>query len=245
MFDGSIPWSGLNDGAIIMKVIVKKKHPPRPRELAKNGFHDIWWKLMVQCWAHKPLDRPTVHDLMGSLHATGDPLLPTRNWDNPVLGPLCDPLVHGELAVPSGLPPFLDIRGEGTTTSMTNIYPLEFDPLASLNTSFSSAPTLTAGTDTFSDRKNESSKCCDMSFELLKVETSPEKQVERRADLRTLLREEKELEERNVKRVSCGQNKGNRFSFVEKQLFFPCEMSAEKDKFFIEFSLSRFCSIQR
>ncbi len=47
---------------------------------------------------------------------------------------------------------------------------------------------LTAGADTFSDRKNETSKCCDISFDLLKVKTSSEKQVERRDHLRTLLR---------------------------------------------------------
>ena len=47
---------------------------------------------------------------------------------------------------------------------------------------------ITAGADTFSDRKNETSKCCDISFDLLKVKTSSEKQVERRDHLRTLLR---------------------------------------------------------
>ncbi|KAK0219351.1 kinase-like domain-containing protein [Armillaria nabsnona] len=166
VFDGTIPWSNLRDGAVIKTVIVEKKHPPRPRELPQTGICDLWWQLMVKCWAHEPSDRPTVHDLMESLRAIGDPLLPTRNWDNPVLGRLCNPLVHGELAVPSGLPPFLDIKGEGTTTSMmllnndstlNNISPLDFDPdtflqeyvsknldsssTSSENIGFSSAPT--------------------------------------------------------------------------------------------------------
>ncbi|PBK68307.1 kinase-like protein [Armillaria solidipes] len=121
VFDGTIPWNNLRDGAVIKTVIVEKKHPPRPRELQQTGIHDLWWRLMVQCWAHEPSDRPTVHDLMESLHPIGDPLRPTRNWDNPVLGRLRDSPVNGELAIPSGLPPFLDIKGEGTTASMTSL----------------------------------------------------------------------------------------------------------------------------
>ncbi len=45
-----------------------------------------------------------------------------------------------------------------------------------------------AGANTFSDRKNEASKCCDISFDLLMVKTKSEKQAERRYHLRTLLR---------------------------------------------------------
>ncbi|PBK59950.1 kinase-like protein [Armillaria solidipes] len=109
VFDGTIPWSGLNDPAVIIRVCTENEHPPRPRELAKTGFPDLWWKLMSQCWAHEPLDRPTLRGLMKSLHATGDTLLSLRKWDNPVLGRLRDPLVHDELIIPSGLPSFLDI----------------------------------------------------------------------------------------------------------------------------------------
>ncbi len=47
---------------------------------------------------------------------------------------------------------------------------------------------VTAGADTFSDRKSETSKCCDISFDLLMKKTSSAKQVERRdhIHLRTL-----------------------------------------------------------
>ncbi|PBK88628.1 hypothetical protein ARMGADRAFT_362990 [Armillaria gallica] len=38
---------------------------------------------------------------------------------------------------------------------------------------------ITAGADTFSDRKNETSKCCDISFDLLMIKTSRGKQAER------------------------------------------------------------------
>ncbi|KAK0184873.1 DHS-like NAD/FAD-binding domain-containing protein [Armillaria mellea] len=122
VFDGTIPWSNLRDGAVIKAVIVEKKHPPHPRELLlETGTRDLWWYLMVKCWAHEPSDRPTVHDLMESLHAIGDPLLSKRNRDNPVLGQLRNPLVNGEIAVPSGLPPFLDIKGGRTTTFMPSL----------------------------------------------------------------------------------------------------------------------------
>ncbi len=46
----------------------------------------------------------------------------------------------------------------------------------------------TAGASTFSDRKNEASKCCDVSFDVLMVKLNSEKQIERRDHLRTLLR---------------------------------------------------------
>ncbi len=119
VFDGTIPWNNLRDGAVIKTVCFEKKHLSYPKHLGSTGHAELWWKLMVQCWAHDPSDRPTLHDLMESLHATGDPLVPTRNWDNPVLVRLRNPLDHGKLAIPSGLPPFLDIKGNGTTTSMT------------------------------------------------------------------------------------------------------------------------------
>ncbi|KAK0436428.1 kinase-like domain-containing protein [Armillaria borealis] len=145
VFDGSIPWSGLNDAAVAITVCHERKHLPPPRNLATAGFSDLWWKLMVQCWAHKPLDRPTLRGLMKSLHA-GDTLPPVRKWDNPALSRLRDPLVHGELYIPSGLPPFLDINGDDTTASMTlldnssildSFFPPEFDLDAFLRASFS------------------------------------------------------------------------------------------------------------
>lgn len=118
VFDGTIPWSNLRDGAVIKAVIVEKKHPPRPRKLPpQTGVRNLWWHLMVKCWAYEPSDRPTTHDLTESLRALGDPLLPKKNWDNPVLGRLRHSLVN----VPSGLPPFLDIKGGLTTTSMTSL----------------------------------------------------------------------------------------------------------------------------
>ncbi len=84
---------------------------------------------------------------------------------------------------------------------------------------------LTAGADTFFDRKNETSKCCDISFDLLMVKTGSEKQVKRWDHLYTLLGEGKEPKKWNGKHVSHGQNKGNHFSFAEKQQFLAGESS--------------------
>ncbi len=51
-----------------------------------------------------------------------------------------------------------------------------------------SSVVIIARADTFSDRKSETSKCCDISFDLLMIKTSSAKQVERRdhIHLRTL-----------------------------------------------------------
>ncbi|PBK98518.1 kinase-like protein [Armillaria gallica] len=108
VFDGSMPWSDLTDGAVIMKVYFHKKRLARPRYLSET---DLWWDLMVQCWAHQPSDRPTLQYLMESLHATNDALTPVMKWDKSILTRLRDPLVQGKLAVPSGLPSFLNVEG--------------------------------------------------------------------------------------------------------------------------------------
>ncbi len=108
VFDGSMPWSDLNDGAVIMNVSVRKKHPPRPKHLAKT---DLWWELMVRCWAYEPSDRPTLQYLMESLHVTGDTLPPPPKWDKPDLARLRGPLVQGKLDIPSDLPSFLNVEG--------------------------------------------------------------------------------------------------------------------------------------
>ncbi|KAK0234617.1 hypothetical protein EDD85DRAFT_969454 [Armillaria nabsnona] len=107
VFDGSMPWSDLNDGAVIMNVSVRKKHPPRPKHLAKT---DLWWELMVRCWAYEPSDRPTLQYLMESLHVTGDTLPPPPKWDKPDLARLRGPLVQGKLDIPSDLPSFLNVE---------------------------------------------------------------------------------------------------------------------------------------
>ncbi|KAK0502313.1 kinase-like domain-containing protein [Armillaria luteobubalina] len=108
VFDGAMPWSNLTDGAVIMKVYFQKLHLPRPKFLSEN---DLWWELMVQCWAYEPSVRPTLQYLMESLHATDDTLTSLMKWDRSILTRLRDPLVQGKLVVPSGLPSFLIVEG--------------------------------------------------------------------------------------------------------------------------------------
>ncbi|KAK0473642.1 kinase-like domain-containing protein [Armillaria novae-zelandiae] len=108
VFDRSLPWGNLNDGAVVMNVSVRKKHPPRPKHLAKTN---LWWELMVRCWAYEPSERPTLQNLMECLHVTGDTLPPPPKWDKPDLARLRGPLVQGKLHIPSDLPSFLNVEG--------------------------------------------------------------------------------------------------------------------------------------
>ncbi|KAK0460841.1 kinase-like domain-containing protein [Armillaria novae-zelandiae] len=108
VFDGSMPWNDLIDGAVIMNVCYQKKHPPCPRFLSET---DLWWELMVQCWAYEPSVRPTLQYLTESLHATDDTLTSVIKWDKSILTRLRDPLVQGKLVVPLGLPSFLNVEG--------------------------------------------------------------------------------------------------------------------------------------
>ncbi|KAK0447363.1 kinase-like domain-containing protein [Desarmillaria tabescens] len=109
VFDGSIPWSSLTDGAVIMNVSVRKKHPPPPKHLAETKLPDLWWELMMRCWAYKPSDRPTLQDLLESLHETGNTLPPATKWDKSAPARLRDPLDQSKLVIPSDLPPFLNV----------------------------------------------------------------------------------------------------------------------------------------
>ncbi|KAK0429737.1 kinase-like domain-containing protein [Armillaria borealis] len=112
VFDGTMPWSDLTDGAVIMNVCFHNKHLPRPRYLAETKFPNLWWTLMVRCWAYESSHRPTLRTLMECLHVRGDTLPPPPKWDKPDLARLRGPLVQGKLDIPSDLPPFLNVEGD-------------------------------------------------------------------------------------------------------------------------------------
>ncbi|KAK0218786.1 hypothetical protein IW262DRAFT_1297927 [Armillaria fumosa] len=78
VFAGTIPWSGLKDAAIAMKVTVEKKRLPYPKHLRSTGHAELWWEVMTKCWAYEPQDRSTLHDLMQALHVIGD-ILPSHS----------------------------------------------------------------------------------------------------------------------------------------------------------------------
>ncbi|KAF9255509.1 kinase-like protein [Marasmius fiardii PR-910] len=60
IFTGNVPFHGLNDGAVILAVMVKKEHPSRPELTLLN---DGMWKIMVDCWNFDPQLRPTAFEL--------------------------------------------------------------------------------------------------------------------------------------------------------------------------------------
>ncbi|PBK59470.1 kinase-like protein [Armillaria solidipes] len=107
VFDGAIPWSGLNDGAVIINVIVKKRHPPYPKHLESTGHAELWREVMTKCWSHEPQDRPTLLDIVQSLHMTEDMPMTESKWDRSVPTRLRDPLVQ----IPSGLPRLFNLEG--------------------------------------------------------------------------------------------------------------------------------------
>ncbi|KAK0460844.1 kinase-like domain-containing protein [Armillaria novae-zelandiae] len=119
VFDGSIPWGDLNDGAVIMKVSVQKEHPPCPKHLAET---DLWWNIMVRCWAYEPSHRPTLQNIMGCLQVTDDTLSPPK-WDKPDLTRLRGSLIRSKVHIPSDLPSFLKLEGVSylTESSPRNI----------------------------------------------------------------------------------------------------------------------------
>ncbi len=107
MFDGTIPWNGLNDGAVTMNVVVDRKHPPYPKHLEWTGHAELWREVMTECWAYEPQDRPTLLNITASLHMTENMPTTESKWDRSVPTRLHDPLVQ----IPSGLPRLFNLEG--------------------------------------------------------------------------------------------------------------------------------------
>ncbi|KAK0211771.1 kinase-like domain-containing protein [Armillaria fumosa] len=108
VFDGTIPWSDLSEGAVILNVAIRKEHPPCPRLPESTGHAKLWWKIMTKCWTYEPLDRPTVLDIMASLHGAGNMPLPESKWDRSVPMRLRD---QGKFAIPFDLPQLFNLEG--------------------------------------------------------------------------------------------------------------------------------------
>ncbi|PBK98515.1 kinase-like protein [Armillaria gallica] len=109
VFDGAIPWKGLNDAAVAMNVCYEKKRLPYPKHLGSTGrAAERWWEVMTKCWAYEPQDRPILIDIMTSLHMTEYvSMTPESNWDRSVPTRLHNTLIQ----VPSGLPRLFNLEG--------------------------------------------------------------------------------------------------------------------------------------
>ncbi|KAF9255255.1 kinase-like protein [Marasmius fiardii PR-910] len=83
IFTGNVPFHGLNDGAVIFAVMVKREHPSRPESTLLN---DGMWNIMVDCWNSDPRLRPTASELPASVTGlkgskSGRVIRPAPEWD--------------------------------------------------------------------------------------------------------------------------------------------------------------------
>ncbi|KAJ8077777.1 hypothetical protein PM082_002210 [Marasmius tenuissimus] len=63
IFAGNVPFHELkNDGAVIIAVIVRKRHPDRPADISE--LTDSMWELIVSCWQHDQHLRPSPADIL-------------------------------------------------------------------------------------------------------------------------------------------------------------------------------------
>ncbi|KAF9255256.1 kinase-like protein [Marasmius fiardii PR-910] len=82
IFTGSVPFHGLNDGAVILVVMVKREHPSRPDLTLLN---DEMWKIMEDGWNFDPELRPTASDVVARVAALDSfksgGIKPAVEWD--------------------------------------------------------------------------------------------------------------------------------------------------------------------
>ncbi|KAK1235176.1 Rho GTPase activating protein [Marasmius sp. AFHP31] len=83
---GNTPFYQLAEAAVIVAVLLDKRHPSRPGGVGELA--DGMWKIMVACWNHEPQDRPASEDVcsrVGELNSrkTGHQVqsYPAQEWD--------------------------------------------------------------------------------------------------------------------------------------------------------------------
>ncbi|KAK1228990.1 hypothetical protein PQX77_007965 [Marasmius sp. AFHP31] len=83
---GNMPFQELSEGAVLVAVVLNKKHPSRPS--GTSELRDKMWDIMVACWNHKAQDRPTaknVCSVMSGFNSRKTQRLirsyPTPEWD--------------------------------------------------------------------------------------------------------------------------------------------------------------------
>ncbi|QRV84732.1 FHA domain protein [Ceratobasidium sp. AG-Ba] len=59
MFTDDIPFPGLMEAVVILKVVYEGEIPARPQRLIVGSVqHDWWWSFMQRCWSREPSVRP-------------------------------------------------------------------------------------------------------------------------------------------------------------------------------------------
>ncbi|QRW13329.1 kinase domain protein [Ceratobasidium sp. AG-Ba] len=69
MFTDDLPFPGLMEAVVILKVVYEGEIPARPQRLIVGSVHhDWWWSFMQRCWSREPSVRPkaatSVHERM-------------------------------------------------------------------------------------------------------------------------------------------------------------------------------------
>ncbi|KAL0566778.1 hypothetical protein V5O48_015224 [Marasmius crinis-equi] len=67
IFTGNTPFHELVEGAVIVALLLHKRHPTRPENIAE--LTDSMWEIMVSCWAHEDSLRPTAEDVLSRVGA--------------------------------------------------------------------------------------------------------------------------------------------------------------------------------
>lgn len=59
-----------NDGAVVVEVLVRQRHPNRPVGSDARQLTNSLWELLLRCWARDPEARPSMNDIHAFLVAT-------------------------------------------------------------------------------------------------------------------------------------------------------------------------------
>ncbi|KAF9257430.1 kinase-like protein [Marasmius fiardii PR-910] len=99
IFAGNVPFYELTDGAVIVAVLLDKKHPQRPRASLLN---DEMWNIMGSCWKPEPQLRPSASEVFPRLSGmkslkTGRVIQPAPEWDTLNLEQLWKNVKHSPL----------------------------------------------------------------------------------------------------------------------------------------------------
>ncbi|KAF9462846.1 kinase-like domain-containing protein [Collybia nuda] len=74
VFSGEVPFKHLNEGAVIVEVLIRHKHPPRPEGPGTLQLSDALWDMIESCFARDPTARPSmncVHNFIESASTNG------------------------------------------------------------------------------------------------------------------------------------------------------------------------------
>jgi len=64
VFSGKLPFNHLrNDGAVVIEVIIKHKHPSRPKGHEASQLTDSLWDLLESCFSRDPSTRPSMDEV--------------------------------------------------------------------------------------------------------------------------------------------------------------------------------------